>query len=214
LRCAPAPVTSNVSHMQTRPVRYYIAAAASALLFARAARADAGVPLLFLTLPGMVLALLPVIAIEAIVLARTFRSNVLSVLKASALANIASTLLGIPITWVVLVLLQDLTGGGRSYGLTTPLQKLLAVTWQAPWLIPYEGDLYWMVPAASLALMVPFFIASVYIELAVVLRIVADNPPLLVRRAVLRSNLLTYAILCFLNAGWLISSLSRGAAHG
>jgi hypothetical protein len=67
------------------------------------------------------------------------------------------------------------TGGGSAHGLRTLSAKLLAVTWQSPWLIPYEDDLVWMVPAAALCLLVPFFFASVYIEYQVARRVLPTH---------------------------------------
>jgi hypothetical protein len=106
-----------------------------------AAHADIGVPMIFVTLPSMVIALLPVIAAETFVLGRRLGVAPVSVLKAVASANIVSTLFGIPVTWLMLVLVQLVTGGGSAYGIATTKQRFLAVTWQAPWLIPYEQEL-------------------------------------------------------------------------
>jgi hypothetical protein len=47
--------------------------------------------------------------------------------------------------------------------------RVAAVTVQAPWLIPYEDQFYWMIPAASLFLMLPFFLVSVLTERYVLL---------------------------------------------
>jgi hypothetical protein len=44
------------------------------------------------------------------------------------------------------------------------MDRLAAVTLQAPWLIPYRDQAEWMVPAASLVLVVPFYAASVLAE--------------------------------------------------
>jgi hypothetical protein len=140
-----------------------ISIGASTLLFPGVANADAGIPMLFLTLPAMIIALAPIIAVESIVVGRLLGTSAISKAKSVAIANVASTVIGLPLTWVALVAVQLISGGGSAYGLVTPTQKLLAVTWQAPWLIPYEGDLYWMVPAASLFLLAPFFFGSMYL---------------------------------------------------
>jgi hypothetical protein len=200
--------------MHTCSFWYLLAAGASLALYAGRVNADMGVPMLFLTLPGMIVALLPIVVIEAIVLARNFKASIASMIKASVLANVASTFAGLPITWLALVALQILSGGSQDYGLASPAHKLLAVTWQAPWLIPYENDLYWMVPAASLALMIPFFFASVYVEATVIRRIEPNHSQPLIRLAAFQSNLLSYGILASLNIGWLIVALFGGSTHG
>lgn len=98
-----------------------------------------GVPMIFPALPVMLVSLLPVIFIEALVLRHFLTVSLLKATKAAGLANLASTFVGIPLTWFFLAALQMLTGGDRSYGLNTPLKRFLAVTWQAPWLTPYES---------------------------------------------------------------------------
>ncbi len=180
------------------------------LCVAGVARADAGVPMLFLTLPAMLIALIPIIVVEAIVLGRRLGSSTVSRLKSVAIANMASTVVGLPLTWAALVALQLVTGGGASYGLATPAQKLLAVTWQAPWLIPYEKDLYWMLPAASIVLLVPFFFTSYFVEAPIVTRLEAAYARAQVRAAVLRANIYSYSLLALFTLGWLLWALQHG----
>lgn len=180
---------------------------ASMFLISGTANADAGVPMLFLTLPAMAIALIPIIVIESIVVGRILGTSAASKAKSVAIANVASTVIGLPLTWIALVIIQLVSGGGSAYGLTTPTQKFLAVTWQAPWLIPYEGDLYWMIPAASLFLLVPFFFASYFIESPIVVHMNEKLPHTQVRQAVLRANIISYLILALFDVGWLIFSV-------
>jgi hypothetical protein len=77
-------------------------------------------------------------------------------------ANLASTLVGIPATWLLLFVLEAWLARG-AFGLDTPSQRVLAVTLQSPWLIPYENAT-WMVPAAAVVLCVHFFFMSVPVE--------------------------------------------------
>jgi hypothetical protein len=179
----------------------------SAGMFATDSSADAGVPMLFVTFPSMLLALVPIVLVEAVVLGWTMGRKAASFLKAATIANVASTVAGIPLTWLVLVLLEWITGGGSAYGLGTPLQKFLAVTWQAPWLLPYERQLYWMIPAASLFLPVPFFFTSYLIEAPIVARIKRELPAAQVRAAVFRANLASYTGLVAFNVWWLVWAL-------
>lgn len=183
---------------------------ASMLLFSGVANADAGVPMLFLTFPAMIIALVPIIAVESIIVGHLLGTSAISKAKSVAIANVASTVIGLPITWVALVVLQLVSGGGSAYGLVTPVQKLLAVTWQAPWLIPYNGDLYWMVPAASLFLLVPFFFASYFVEALIVVNLNDELPRVQVRSAIFRANIVSYLLLALFAFGWLILSVLHG----
>jgi len=158
--------------------------------------ADVGVPMLALMWPISWLLLVPVIVVEAAVAHDLLCLASRRALFVSAVANTTSTLLGIPITWLVLVALEMLlTSGGRAYGLHTTAQKIVAFTVQAPWLIPYEGSLDWLVPTAAIVLCVPFFFVSVYAERFVVRRLVSDAGSSAVVRWSWRANLITYGVV-------------------
>jgi hypothetical protein len=174
------------------------------------AYADSGVPMIFVTLPLMIAALIPIVAIETIVLARAMRVRFWPTAGWAALSNVVSTLLGIPLTWGVLVGIQLITGGGYAYDrMNTFRGRVLAVTWQAPWLIPYESELHWMLPAATLVLLVPFFFASYGSEYLVNRRFLATNTEVTVNRATFLANLASYVALVIFVVGWWVFS-----AHG
>lgn len=136
-----------------------------------AAMANIGLPMIVVTTPWMVICLIPVVAMEAWVLVRQLQVSARSAAVSSAIANLLTTFVGVPITWGLLVLLQLSTGGGGiPYDFSTPLGKFLSVTWQAPWLLPFESDLGWMIPAAMATLFVPFFLASWWLETKVIWR--------------------------------------------
>lgn len=127
--------------------------------------ANAGVPMIFITLPPMVVLIIPVILIEFLIARKTV-TNATQQKRWIGItsANLVSTFIGWPVAWIVLVLLQMITGGGGAHGLNSPIGVILSVTQQAPWLIPYESDLYWMIPLAMFVLLIPFFFASVFSE--------------------------------------------------
>ena len=127
--------------------------------------ANTGLPMLFVHMPVLLLALLPVILIEASVYRAGVPLTWGAAVRGSLVANLWSTLLGIPVAWFALVIAQLILGGGGMWNLEIPLLRLAAVLVQAPWLPPYEDELYWMIPAASLALLVPFYLVSVWVEL-------------------------------------------------
>jgi hypothetical protein len=159
------------------------------------ARADMGLPMIVVTMPLMVIALIPVIIIEALILGRRMRTTFKSVLWPVSAANLVSTLIGIPVTWILLVGLEIITGGGGTFGLDTALGRFLSVTWQSPWLIPYEHNFYWMIPMAQLVLLIPFFFASYFIERLIVKRMMPKEDPKEVKRGVFTANLGSYALL-------------------
>ena len=196
--------------------RELVSVLTAGVLFAlpSAAYADAGVPMLAIAWPGMGVALLPVIALEAFVLLRMLCLPARRAILVSAVANAVSTLLGIPMTWVALVAMQMLTpgGGGTGPDIGTLTGKVFAVTVQAPWLIPYDSELYWMMPAAALVLLVPFFFASWGIEYLVARRMLRDIGPPAVNKAVFVANLISYVLLALIVLAALGSALYRHAA--
>ena len=114
-------------------------------------------------LPAAWLMLIPIILIEAYIGVKVAKLTFRQTIFGATIGNLFSTLLGIPMTWSVLAGIE-----GQSFGTAISLDsfaaKVYAVTIQAPWLIPYEDDLAWMVPSAIVFLAVIFWLMSVVSE--------------------------------------------------
>lgn len=172
------------------------------------AYANAGVPMLFLAMPVLLMSLVPIIAIETIYISNSLKLSFRKALKTVSIANVVSTIVGIPLTWILLVLVQMSTGGGSAYGTSSIMSKILAVTWQAPWLIPYENELDWMIPMAGLVLLVPFFFASWWSEYIVTKKIIQTQPSEIIKNKVRNANLITYSLLLAWPIGfWVFNSI-------
>ena len=175
--------------------------------------ANAGLPMLFLAFPFALYLLIPVIGLETW-LARNVphigaKRRFMDVLA----ANVFSTLVGWPLAWLVLVLLQIfvIPGGASGYGVQTPLGAIASVTLQAAWLVPYEEDFYWMIPSAATVLMLPAFLVTIPSE-RLVLRYYWPQVPLNDRRRfVWTANLVSYALLVLAGLLWLCYSVMH---HG
>ncbi len=159
------------------------------------ARADAGVPMLAIVWPSSWFLLLAIIPIEAAVAVRVLKTGWKKNLIMVSVANLASTILGIPVTWFLLVVCQMLAGGGGAYGLGTDQSRMIAVTLQSPWLIPYDTDLPWMIPTAAAVLCVPFFFMSVFVEEMSARRFVPKESHPLLRRWSWIANSLSYGCI-------------------
>lgn len=171
------------------------------------ASANAGVPMIFLAMPALGLSIIPIIIIEAIFLSKKLELAIPSAFKTTTISNLVSTIVGIPLTWLLLVLIQMLAGGGSAFGLDTTLGKVLTVTLQAAWLIPYESDLHWMIPVAGLVLLVPFFFASWWSEYFVSKKMLKEHSAQRVKIAVRNANIITYSLLVFWPIGyWVLNS--------
>ncbi|RVT45578.1 hypothetical protein EMM73_12790 [Rheinheimera sediminis] len=181
-----------------------------ALVVPGIAYANAGVPMLFLAMPAFLMSLVPIIAVETLYISKGLELPFGQSLKTVSISNVASTLIGIPLTWLLLVLVQVVTGGGGAYGINSAMGKVLAVTWQAPWLIPYEEDLNWMIPVAGLVLLIPFFFASWWSEYFVSKKLNKTLPSLSIKAKVRNANLITYSLLAAWPIGfWVLSSATK-----
>ncbi|MDY0088495.1 MAG: hypothetical protein RBS78_08115 [Coriobacteriia bacterium] len=178
-----------------------------------AAYANAGVPMLGVVWPGMGVALIPVILLETYLVLRALGLPARRVAVVVGVANVASTLVGIPLTWAALVGVQAVVpgGGGAGPDIGTIAGKLFAVTVQAPWLIPYDADLHWMIPTAALVLLVPFFFASWCVEYLTARLMLRDVGVSALSGAVFRANLVSYALLGLVVIVILAVSLIRGS---
>ena len=168
--------------------------------------ANVGLPMIFPQFVLMTSALVPVVLVEALVVRRRLRMHFGLAVRDTALANIVTTLLGVPLAWGAMLALQILTTGGTAWGIATPATKLASVTLQAAWLIPYEEHLHWMVPAASVVLLIPSFFISVLLERWVLRRLWAGRDRASVNQTVWSANLASYALLFVVGSIWFLVS--------
>lgn len=163
------------------------------------AHADAGIPMIFLTFPSMMAALIPVALIEAFVYAKTLKVEYKQALRPSFFANLLSTLIGIPLAWALLFCVEIIFMFVGSFGSVTrevgTLQKILETVFGAAWLGPYEGDLWWMIPIAAAVGLIPAYFVSVFIEFKVAKKYFTAQDPITLKKAVKTGNLITYALL-------------------
>jgi hypothetical protein len=157
--------------------------------------ANAGVPMLALHLPAMVVLLVPIIAIEVLVARRLIPLTTSRLIRGVAGANVVSTLIGIPLTWALMLVLNIVTTGTEAKGIDTLSGQFASVVLQSSWLVPYEADLDWMIPAATLVLLVPYFFASVIIEQFALKKIWKADVPTCLSAFVWQANGLTYGLL-------------------
>jgi hypothetical protein len=146
----------------------------TALLFVLApttAHADAGIPMLPFAYPVIVVFLLPVIAIEAIYIRMRLRTGWKNTIGATAKANLVTMLLGFPLAWLVFLLLEILLYAALLFSgienhihwtLSPRATDFLIVITSAAWMGPIEEK--WAVPVAYVALLIPSFFLSGYVE--------------------------------------------------
>lgn len=176
-------------------------------LWVTEARADAGLPMIIVSMTGLIVTIVPIILVEAFVLSRGLGSPWQASIIASTAANLASMFVGIPAAWFLMVLLEMSTGGGGAH-FVTALDKVLSVTRDAAWISPYQD---WQIPVAQLVLLVPFFFASYWVETSVLVRIWPTETAR-VRTVSMRANLVTYTMLAAITLGALVWTLAPASS--
>ncbi len=156
---------------------------------------DAGYSLFGVQYLAMVAALAPVIAAEVVVARRMLRLDTVRAAAAVIPANLASTVLGFPLVWLALLVLQMPVAGGCARGLASPFSRAWAVNLRVPWLVPHGHDLNWAIPAASIYLLIPAFFASVFVERWICSAIWRDVSKPRLRRYAWRAHFVSYAVL-------------------
>ena len=172
----------------------------------------------------MVILLVPVILIEGVLCRRWLGLKTWQAIKINALSNLASTLIGVPIAWAVMLAVEFTTFGTMSLvdkihpiqNWHSPIANVIFFLLSSAWVAPVEGRDQWLVSAATLVLLIPFFFASYWIEYLVVRRMVGrldgDEPNLTyprIRTAVRNANLVTYGAMFLAVSVWLGILLRR-----
>lgn len=168
------------------------------------AYADAGLPMLIVIWPMYWLLLIPIILIESCVSKHYLHATPFhKILWPITKANLISTFFGIPITWVLLYLLEKTlilltkdTHPPFFYKLPEFWQRIIGIPMQAPWILPYNLDSFWIIPLTAIFLLIPFYFASAWIEsvyLSKNLKISSD--PILIKKISWKANLASYIFL-------------------
>ena len=181
--------------------------------------ADAGVPMLVVTLPAMSLLLIPIVLLEGFLCKKWLGVTTWEALKSNIFSNFASTVIGIPMAWAFMLGLEFATMGIVEWKFpnqnwNSPIVKMVFFLLSSAWIRPPAINQLWLVPAAVLVLLVPFFFASYGIEYLVVrhtLKIPDGGPANTaysrVRIAVRNANLVTYGLMFLGTAVWLVTQL-------
>lgn len=169
--------------------------------------ANVGIPMIFWQLPAAAIALLPVSLLEACVVCRLLKHRFADTVRHVFVANLFSTFIGIPIAWMAMLVVNLVTTGGRAHGFDAPFDAFRSIVLQASWLVPYQNDLVWLVPAATIVLLIPYFLASVQAERWFLKSRFADTPAADLVRAVWLSNAASYGCLLMYAIWWLQTSV-------
>ena len=178
------------------------------LLLPVQASADAGVPMIFLSFPLMLISLIPIIFIESYIYTKTTSSPFKRSIAASATANSISTIAGFPLAWGLLFGLELLTTGGScGPGFDTVPKSILTAILESAWLCPWEDQLYWLIPIAFINSLIVAFFISVLIEYFILKKFMKDTDRKVVKKATYIANISSYLLLILMGLGYLIYSV-------
>jgi hypothetical protein len=169
--------------------------------------ANAGVPMIVLLYPSFIILLLPIIAIEYFIIKSIIAMRKKRILSTTIVSNLASTLIGIPLAWGFLFLIELLSTGGSAVKAAGILHLIGSVTLQAAWLMPYEKHLYWMIPTATMINLIPAYFVSKYSEYFIAKKFMKEIDKNQIKKAVFKANNVTYLGLFLLSLAYLIFNL-------
>lgn len=173
-----------------------------------------------LTLPLMLKLLVPIVVIESFLCKKWLGLTTWQAIKSNTVSNLASTIIGIPVAWVAMLGVEfgawGLLDNTQIQNWHSPLANVIFAFLGSAWIGPAEGKSVWLIPAATLMLLIPFFFASYGIEYFVLRTMVGmpeGGPPNLayprVRTAVRNANLVTYGAMFVATTVWLLVWLPR-----
>lgn len=135
----------------------------------------------------LLLTFVPIVLVEAAVFRWKAGTRWWRSVGVMTIANLVSTFVGVPITWIALVIVQ-MSGEGLG------MQRFVGPLWRSAWLGPptdLDFDLK-LLYGAALVLTVPFYITSVVTEWTVARGMVEQERKPRVFRACVLANTATY----------------------
>jgi hypothetical protein len=155
----------------------------------------------------MIVALLPIIGVEAWVLAARLGIGIGPALAVSGAANALSTIIGLPANWLVGGIV-GITAKPSLWRLGGAGKKLFGyILGNVFWLLSgKDRNIRWIMPSAQLLLLIPFFFLSWWIEFLVVSKTLDVAYADRISQAVFFANLASYGLLAFVPTFFLIRS--------
>lgn len=195
-----------------RPSRNTLAVTLWSFAFALLAApvyANAGISMICCISPGFWLLLPAVIVLEAILALVVLRKGVWKAVKIAALANAFSTLVGVPVRWLLGLLLYDVadhfahqiiavmrsTNPDTTWASGTFIQKFAVTVFIAPMGLAPDGVREFWIRLSWGVLLVPFFLLSVCLERWVAVKLLKKEERKRVWLWAFLANATSYALI-------------------
>jgi hypothetical protein len=161
-------------------------------VFPQDANANIGIPMIMIMEYWYIILFIPIVFLEVLVFKRYFATvSYRQLIKANTASNAFSTLIGVPITWVFLVMVEF----GVNFSMPKGWPDFWVPVVNAPWLGPINSELDWMIPVAAMVLLIPFFFVSVWTEGWINKKFFKSEDPKHMERITRKANLLSYGFL-------------------
>jgi hypothetical protein len=172
--------------------------ALAVLILAPAVSANAGIPVIFDTFPLMLLALIPVIILEAFIFRRYLQREFKNLLVPLAVANVCSTVAGLPLSWLLG------WGFGKVGGeCVRPGGSMFNAFIESAWAC--KSMIYWLLPLAILIGLFVAYMISAFIE-----HLIVNLWYTVPRRVTYITNAISYEALIGLAVTFLVYGLLAG----
>ncbi|MBX7149281.1 hypothetical protein K1X76_09345 [bacterium] len=183
------------------------------------AHADAGIPTLALAWPAFWLLLIPIVLVEAYVGVIKFKLLWKQALKIMILANLFSTLIGIPLAYLMTVLTQlSLLSPALLISLLKPGSTIQIMNFfpgnlvnSTGFLTMIGGDMpLWAAYAGALLMCIPYGFISYYLEKRIIQKKLSTPHKLIAHSWALYANITSYTvIIIILTFMWILSSINH-----
>jgi hypothetical protein len=129
--------------------------------------------MIVLTFPAMLMLLIPIILVECLLCKKWLGLTTWEALKSNAVSNLASTIVGVPVAWAIMLGVEFATIGLVEWthpkqDWNSPIANVIFFFMGSAWIGPPNEKNLWDIPAATLVLLLPFFFASYGIEYLVI----------------------------------------------
>ncbi len=164
--------------------------------------ANVGIPVAAIVWPVFLVLLIPIIFLEVIVIAQNLKQKWKLIFWPVALANVVTTIIGYPVSWIFLLLYELLMFEGYDFlsksFIDFAIPSLLMPFVMPAWMLPDGGFLGEVIIfcAVIIGLVVSFFL-SFFVECWIVKKCLKNRKvsPFLLKKAIWRANIFSYGVL-------------------
>lgn len=164
------------------------------MLISTQASANAGIPMIIIVEPLLWLTFIPIVLIESVIYVKTIQGlSFKKIIIPTVLANVFSTIIGIPVTWLGLFGIEAVLSGGSEFNVIEPFKSILNVTVNAPWMLPDPTLLEAII--AMIVLFIPFFFISVWSERFILAKMLKKIDKETIYKSAFKAHIGSYAFL-------------------